>query len=47
MTILKAAYITFSAFMTALFVWAAASYIDSLFNALYQPWNFWALVLGL
>lgn len=47
MSILKAAYITFSAAMVAVAAWAIASYIDVLFNSLYQPWNLWTLILGL
>ena len=47
MKILKAAYITFSAAMVAVAAWAIASYIDAICGALLQPWNMWALMLGL
>lgn len=47
MNILKAAYITFSAAMVAVATWAIASYIDAICGALLQPWNMWALMLGL
>ena len=47
MKILKAAYIVFSAAMLAVAAWAIASWIDAIFNSLLQPWNMWALLLGL
>ena len=47
MKILKAFYCIYGAACIALVTWAVASYIDVLCNALYQPWNLWALLLGL
>ena len=47
MTILKTLYCIFAAACIVLGTWAIASYIDAAFNALLQPWNMWALLLGL
>lgn len=47
MNILKAFYGLFAAACIVLGTWAIASYIDAAFNALLQPWNMWALLLGL
>ena len=47
MNILKVFYGLFAAACIAVGAWAIASYIDVLCNALYQPWNMWALLLGL
>lgn len=47
MTILKTLYCIYCAVCIMIAAWAIASYIDVLFNALYQPWNMWAILLGL
>ena len=47
MNILKTLYWIYGAVCIAIGAWAIASYIDVLFNSLYQPWNLWVLALGL
>lgn len=47
MNILKAIYIAFSTVNVAVGAWAFASWIDVLFNSLYQPWNLWVLLIEL
>lgn len=47
MKILKALYCIYGAAMVAVAAWAIASWIDVIFNAIYQPWNLWILALGL
>lgn len=47
MNILKTLYWIYGAVCIAVGTWAFASYIDALCGALLQPWNMWALLLGL